>query len=258
MSVYDAEEQQRIDALKDWWAQWGTLVFAGLIVFLVGIAGAQGWRYYQKQQVVKAETLFVSVQKVAQETAATKDWKKLSAAATALADKYPSTFYATDAQLMAAKAAFDGKDLAEARKHLQWVVDKGTASHQPIARVRLAAVLLDEKKYDDALKMLDGVKGEGFVSLAADLKGDIFAAQGRRDEARAAYEVAVDKADQRSPLKPISQVKLDAFGGASEKPADKAAEAKGDKGEKGEKGAKGEKSNDKQADVKTDASGAKK
>lgn len=258
MSVYDADEQQRIDALKDWWAQWGNLVFAGLIVFLLGIAGAQGWRYYQKQQVVDAEALFVSVQKVAQETAATKDWKKLSSAASALADKYPSTFYATDAQLMAAKAAFDGKDLGEAKKHLQWVVDKGVSSHQPIARVRLAAVLLDEKKYDDALKMLDGVKGEGFVSLAADLKGDIFAAQGRRDEARAAYEVAADKADQRSPLKPISQAKLDAFGGASEKPVEKKADARADKS--GDKSGDkiGEKRGEQQADAKADVSGAKK
>jgi predicted negative regulator of RcsB-dependent stress response len=188
----------------------------------------QGWRYYQKQQVTEAETLFVSVQKVAQESAATKDWKKLSAAATALADKYPATFYATDAQLMAAKAAFDADALTEAKAHLQWVVDKGQTSHQPIARVRLAAVLFDEKKYDDALKTLDAIKSVEFSSLAADLKGDILAAQGRRDEARAAYQIAVDKADSRSPLKPISQAKLDAFGGATEKLAEAKTDAKGE------------------------------
>jgi predicted negative regulator of RcsB-dependent stress response len=62
MSVYDAEEQQRIDALKDWWAQWGNLVYAITMVFLLGIAGSQGWKYYQKTQVVEAETLFVSAE----------------------------------------------------------------------------------------------------------------------------------------------------------------------------------------------------
>ena len=242
MSVYDADEQARIDALKDWWAKWGNLIFAGLTLLLLGVAGTQGWRYYQKSQTVEAEALFVSVQKVAQEAAVSKDWKKLSSAANALADKYASTFFATDAQLMAAKAAFDAKELGEAKKHLQWVVDKGSASHQPIARVRLAAVLLDEKKYDEALKMLDGVKGEGYVSMAADLKGDIFAVQGRRDEARAAYELAVDKAEQRSPLKAISQAKLDAFGGASEKAVTKLADA----------------TDGKKTDGKSDASGAKK
>lgn len=232
MSVYDAEEQQRIDALKDWWAKWGNLVYATAMVLLLVIAGSQGWKYYQKKQVVEAETLFLSVQKVAQESAATKDWKKLSSAAMALADKYPRTFYATDAQLMAAKAAFDANALTEAKAHLQWVVDKGQATHQAIARVRLAAVLLDEKKYDDALRVLDGIKSDAFSSLAADLKGDIFVAQGRADEARAAYQMAVDKADSRSPLKPVSQAKLDAVGGAAEKPADPKADAKADAGAK--------------------------
>ncbi len=228
MAVYDSEEAERIAALKDWWAKWGNLVLAITILFLLAIAGAQGWRYYQKQQIVEAEALFVSVQKVAQEALVSKDWKKLSSAATALADKYPSTFYATDAQLMAAKAAFDADALTEAKAHLQWVVDRGLATHQMVARVRLAAVLFDEKKYDDALKTLDAIKADTFTSLAADLKGDILAAQGRRDEARAAYQLAVDKADARSPLKTISQDKLDAFGGAAEK----VAEAKTDAGAK--------------------------
>jgi predicted negative regulator of RcsB-dependent stress response len=129
---------------------------------------------------------------------------------------------------MAAKAAFDADALTETKAHLQWVVDRGLATHQMVARVRLAAVLFDEKKYDDALKTLDAIKADTFTSLAADLKGDILAAQGRRDEARAAYQLAVDKADARSPLKPISQDKLDAFGGAAEK----VAEAKTDAGAK--------------------------
>jgi predicted negative regulator of RcsB-dependent stress response len=93
-------------------------------------------------------------------------------------------------------------------------------------------VLLDEKKYDDALRVLDGIKSDAFSSLAADLKGDIFVAQGRADEARAAYQMAVDKADSRSPLKPVSQAKLDAVGGAAEKPAGPKADAKADAGAK--------------------------
>ncbi len=226
MSAYDLEEQERIAAIKDWWDKWGTWVYAALIAFFLGIAGTQGWKYFQKGQVVEAETLFLSVQKVAQEMAVTKEWKKLSDAATALAEKFPATFYATDVQLMAAKAAFDAGDLAQAKKHLDWVVENGRDSHQNVAKVRLAALLVDEKKFDDALKMLGTIKGDGFASAVSDLKGDIYAAQGRRDEARAAFELAVDKAEQRSPLKQISQAKLDAYGGAVEKPAEKKADDK--------------------------------
>ncbi len=223
MSAYDLEEQERIAAIKDWWDKWGTWVYAALIAFFLGIAGTQGWKYFQQRQTVEAETLFLSVQKVAQESAATKEWKKLSDAATALAEKFPATFYATDVQLMAAKAAFDAGDLAQAKKHLDWVIENGRDSHKIVAKTRLAGLLLDEKKFDDALKLLGTIKDEGFAAAVSDIKGDIFAAQGRRDEARAAFELAVEKAEQRSPQKAISQAKLDAFGGAVEKPAEKKA-----------------------------------
>jgi predicted negative regulator of RcsB-dependent stress response len=228
MSAYDLEEQERITALKDWWDKWGMWVIAALVAFIVGIGGTQAWKYHQKKQTAEAETIFVALQKVAQEANATKDWKKLSDAATALSDKFPATFYATDAQLMAAKAAFDGGDLATASKHLQWVADKGRSTHQNIAKMRLAAVKMDEKKFDEALATLGTIKEEGYIAQVSHLKGDIYAAQGRRDEARAAYELAVDKAEQRSPLKEISKAKLDAFGGATEKPAEKLADKKAD------------------------------
>lgn len=214
MAAYDLEEQERIDALKDWWEKWRTLIYVGVAAFLLGIAGLQGWKYYQAKQQQEAEVLFKSVEKTAQEVAASKEYKKLSEAATAMAGQYPKSFQATDAQLLAAKSAFDAGDLAAARTHLQWIVDNGRDSYKQIARVRLAAVLLDEKKFEDALKLLDSVKDEGFVAMAADLRGDVFAAQGKKDEARAAYQLAVEKSGDRGALKSVSQAKLDAFGGS--------------------------------------------
>lgn len=232
MAAYDLEEQERIDALKDWWDKWGNWVYAGVGAFVIGVAAVQGWRYYEAKQNADAEVLFKSVEKTAQEVAASKDSKKLSEAATAMAEAYPRTFQATDARLLAAKATFDAGDLASAKTHLQWVADHGRETFKPLARIRLAAVLLDDKKYDEALKTLDQLKEEGFASMVADLRGDILAAQGKKDEARAAYQIAVDKATDRSPLKPISQAKLDAFGGNPPKPVEVKTDAKDSKGTK--------------------------
>ena len=225
MAAYDLEEQERIDALKDWWAKWGIWVYAAVCAFLIGVLAVQGWRYYQTSQGEQAETLFKSVQKTAQEGAAAKETKKLSEAASAIAEKFPGTFYASEAQLMAAKATFDAGDLATAKKHLQWVVDKGPLVHSNVAKVRLASVLLEEKKFDEALKALDLVKDDAFTSMAADLRGDVLATQGKREEARAAYQVAVEKAGDRSPMKALSQAKLDSMGGSTAKPADKKNDA---------------------------------
>ena len=232
MTAYDLEEQERIDALKDWWDKWGNWVYAGVSAFVLGVAGVQGWHYYEAKQNADAELLFKSVEKTAQEVAASKDSKKLSEVATAMADAYPRTFQATDAKLLAAKAAFDAGDLATAKIHLQWVVDNGRDTFKPLARVRLAGVLLDDKQYDEALKVLDQVKDEGYATMVADLRGDILAVQGKKDEARAAYEIAVEKANDRSPLKSISQAKLDAFGGSPPKPLAVPVESKDNQGSK--------------------------
>ena len=232
MAAYDMEEQERIDALKDWWAKWGTWIYAAIGAFLVGVLAVQGWRYYQKSQGEQAEVLFKSVQKTAQEGAAAKETKKLSEAASAMAEKFPNTFYASEAQLMAAKASFDANDFAAAKKHLQWVADKGPAVHSNVARIRLASVLLEEKQFDQALKMLDQVKDEAFTSMAADLRGDILVSQGRRDEARAAYQIAVEKAGDRSPMKALSQAKLDGVGGSNTKPAEVKVDARNKKDSK--------------------------
>ena len=79
--------------------------------------------------------------------------------------------------------------------------------------MRLASVLLEQKKYDDALRVLDGNKDEAYAPLAADMRGDVMLAQHRLDEARAAYKVAAEKADARNPVKSIAQTKLNALGG---------------------------------------------
>ncbi len=50
--------------------------------------------------------------------------------------------------------------------------------------------------------------------MVADLKGDIFFAQGRIDEARAAFKLAVEKSDPRSPMRSFTELKLGALGGA--------------------------------------------
>ena len=73
-------------------------------------------------------------------------------------------------------------------------------------------MLIDEKKPDEALKLLESKHGDSFSGLYADVKGDVLLAQGKRPEARAAYQVALDKSDAASPLRQIIQLKLDAVG----------------------------------------------
>ena len=83
-----------------------------------------------------------------------------------------------------------------------------------VARLRLAGVLLDEKNPEEALKLLDTKHAPAFDGMYADLKGDILAVQGKRAEARAAYQAALDKSEANSNYRQLIQVKLDAVGEA--------------------------------------------
>ena len=133
--------------------------------------------------------------------------------AATLASSHGGTAYAGMAALRAAKSLVTGNDLAGARQRLQWVIDNAKDDEmRDIARLRLAGVLLDEKKHDEALKLLDVKHVAAFDGLYADLKGDILAVQDKRAEARAAYQIALEKSDPSSSYRQLLQVKLDALG----------------------------------------------
>ena len=75
-------------------------------------------------------------------------------------------------------------------------------------------MLLDERTYDAGLKVLADAPLDAFKGVIADRRGDLLAAQGKRDDARAAYKVALDTLPQNdTSARQLVQFKLDALGG---------------------------------------------
>lgn len=208
MAVYDLEEQEKIDELKEWWKQWGNSIIAAIAVFVIVFSGIQWWRGHQQSLVGEAATLFDEVKKAADE----KDPKKVVDAAKAIAAKYPTSAYAPRAAFIAAKVAFDKGDLAGAKAQFEWAVTNSKEDElKSIARLRLAAVLADEKNFDGAIKQLDANTGAGFEAVTATIRGDILFAQGKLADAKNAYATALAKTDPQSD-KQLLQLKLDALG----------------------------------------------
>jgi predicted negative regulator of RcsB-dependent stress response len=205
---YDFEEQERLAELKGWWEDNRWYVIGGVVAAIVAFGGWKAWQAYEARRIADAAAMFRPVAE------AKGDAKKQADAAGALIAKHPGSYYASEAALVLAKNAFEQANHAEARRHLEWVARNGVEAHRDIAQLRLAAVMLDEKKYDEALKTLDGVKDVSYAALAADLRGDVMLAQNRIDEARAAYKSAAEKAGERNPLRQIAQTKLEALGGS--------------------------------------------
>lgn len=204
---YDFEEQERIAAIQHWWEDNAKFVYAAVAAVVLSVGGWRGWQYWSATQVAEAAAMADGIAK------ARGDAKKTADIAQALVDKHPRTFFASEAALAAAQSSFDAGDLAGAKARLEWVMEHGRDEHRGIARIRLAAVLLDLKQPSEALQVLDGNKDQAWAAIAADLRGDILFAQGKVDEARAAYQLAIDKSDVRSPLRSITELKLGALGG---------------------------------------------
>ena len=209
MAALDLQEQEQIDALKAWWKDNGTRLLGLLLAVTVAFGGWRGWQYYQHQQSGEAATLYAGFVKQLEGG----DAKRVNDAAAAVMDRYASTSYAPRAALLAAQINEQGKDAARAKTQLQWVIDHAAeAGLKDVARLRLAAVLLDEKNYADALKLLEAKNPASFDGLYADLKGDVLGAQGKAAEARAAYQLAYDKTDAKSMYRNLIQMKMDATG----------------------------------------------
>ena len=202
---YDFEEQERLAELKGWWEDNRWYVVAAIAAAVLAFAGYRGWQYWSASQAEDASAMYMAASKAPKEQRAS--------AVDALVAKHPRSYYASEGQLVVARDKFDAGDLPGAEKRLEWVMERGVEEHRGIARLRLAAVLLEQKKFAEALKVLDGNKDEAFTALVADLRGDVMLAQGRIDEARAAYKLAAEKSDARSPVKSIAETKLNALGG---------------------------------------------
>lgn len=189
MATYDLEEQEQLEELKAWWKLYGNLISWVLLALALSLAGWQGWNWYQRQQSTQASALF----NVLQRAAAERDMQKVKSATGELLEKFGGSTYAPMAALLAGKTAFDAGDLKTAKVQLSWAVDHSAGEMKDLARLRLAAVLLDEKAFDEALKVVEQADSRHFEPLFAESRGDILLAQGKRSEAKAAYQAALQK-----------------------------------------------------------------
>ena len=193
MAAYDLEEQEQLSTIKAWWQQHGNLVTSVVVAVAVAVVGFRGWQWYQGSQAAQASAVF----SVLQNAVSGKDAKRAREAAGELLDKFPGTAQAGYGALLSAKAQLDSGDLKTAKSQLSWAADSAKQDEvRDLARLRLAALLTDEKAFDEAQKQLQKEPLAAFAVEFADLRGDILALQGKKAEARAAWQGGIDKLGQ--------------------------------------------------------------
>lgn len=206
----DLEEQEQLDEAKAWWKQHGNKVIWGVTLFLAAVAGWRAWETWTRNQAAEASMRFDQIVQAANRG----DAKAAKEAAAQVMEAHARSAYAAPAAWLAGQINYEGGDMKSARAQYEYALqharDEGV---RQLARLRLAALLLEQQETQAALKQLEGGFEPAFQGLENQLRGDILVAQGKTGEAREAYRKALEKLGEKSPLKPLVEIRLDGLGG---------------------------------------------
>lgn len=207
----DLQEQEQLDQLKAFWKQYGNLITWVLILALGGFAAWNGWTWWQRDQAAKAGAMYDELDRAA----AAGDAAKVTRVFDDLKQRYPGTAFAAQGALAAARLQLEKGDTEGARAALAWAAaNAADDDYRALARLRLAAVLLQAKQYDQALAELAQAKAPSFEALVADRRGDVLMAQGKAADARAAYQAAWAALAPTTTYRQVVDAKLTALGAA--------------------------------------------
>ncbi len=205
----DLEEQEQLAELKHFWNRYGNIISWVLIVVFGAVAAWNGYQYWQRSQAAQAAVMYDEVERAA----VAGDVAKLERALGDMKERFGRTAYAEQAALLAARIYHDKGNLDAAKAALAWVAGKASDDgYQAVARLRLSGMLFEAKAFDEALQQLAAPMPSDFNALAADRRGDILLAQGKKAEAKVQYEAAYKGLDERSDYRRIIEVKLNALG----------------------------------------------
>lgn len=215
-SHLDLEEQEQLDELKHFWKRWGDLITWVLIAVLGSYAAWMGWQSYSAKQAAQSAALYDTVERAA----VTGDMALLDRSVADIKDKFASTSYAQQAALLAARLYQMKSRTNDAKAQLSWVIDKsGDEGYQSLARLRLAALLIEDKAFDEARQQLTAKSPAAFAPLMADRLGDVDMLQNQPAEAVKHYQQAWKGFEPNAEYRRLVAVKLAALGADPEEAA---------------------------------------
>ena len=180
-------EEEQVEKLKKWWQENGRSVIAGIII---GVGGLLGYRYWEDVKQAEAERASSHFTKMITSLEAS-DSASVNQQAEILVTEYSATEYALLARFALARSFVESEQYGAAQQQLEQVI--GTAGQDPLAylaRKRLAAIQLQMASLDQALTTLAVDFPASFRASVEELRGDIYARQGKSIEAADAYRKA--------------------------------------------------------------------
>ncbi|WP_017365729.1 YfgM family protein [Methylococcus capsulatus] len=197
MEVYLTEEE-RLEALKRWWKANANSIVWGVALGIAVIVGWGAWKRSQEEKALLGGTLYQQLL----DAVANKQTEAAAQLGERIGQQFPGSAYATYGKLFLVRLKVEAGDLAGAKTLLQQLI--ATTKDEKIlqiARLRLAEIQLGLGETEEALRLAESLTGSTpeSAALREELKGDVYLAMNRPEEARAAY-LKARRDGQPSPL----------------------------------------------------------
>lgn len=204
----DLTDNEREEQLRRWWGENWLWIVGGVAL---GLALLGGWQYWQQTRVQSAEQDEASYLSVL-EALGQNQMEQAVARAKELRDRRPGSPYADQADLALARMAVDRREFDDAAQRLRAVMEGSKdAELRAVARTRLARVLLEQGKHDEALALLDPAGAGAFAALYREIRGDAYAAKGDAKAAASEYEAALAAGEDAGIDRAFVELKRDAL-----------------------------------------------
>jgi predicted negative regulator of RcsB-dependent stress response len=202
--AYDDYEQS--ERVQKWLRQNGLSIVVGVVIGLVAIFGWQQWRNHRAGREAAAAEIYQQVQSAA----VSGNSERADQLTAQLTQDYSDSTYAvfglgSQAQRQAQAGQLD-KSLQSLNASLAQAKDDGLKS---LIQLRVARVELASGKADATLTTLAQLPPKHFEGIREELRGDALVKLGRLDDARKAYQTALQVVGDDAPQRGALQMKID-------------------------------------------------
>ncbi|MDJ0918946.1 MAG: tetratricopeptide repeat protein [Woeseiaceae bacterium] len=190
-------EEEQLEAFRAWWKEYGNYVIGGVVLGGLVLFGIN----YQGNTRLEAQQAASALYDQLTDEVVDGDLDAAEALAAQIANDYSNTAYVVQSKLAMARLYMDeNRDEDAANTLRELIALKGVDEIREIARLRLAKVLIYQEKAEEALETVSEAATGAFAARFAEVRGDAHVQLENFEEARAAYDEALQQPNSQQTL----------------------------------------------------------
>ena len=186
-------EKEQIQYIREWWQENRSYILTALIIVIGGVTGNNAWKSSVTEKQLSASSLYESLAVEISEN----NLEAGEMISDQISEDYSDTVYYEKAKLAMAYFYMSQSRDEDAANSLRNILSKSSDSELSlIAEMRLAKIMLYQKKYQEVIDMLKGNIGHAFETKYSELLGDAYFGLEEFDKAEFAYMAALKNTNQ--------------------------------------------------------------